>query len=154
MERTTAKQIFDELLNMSGSKASVKIKSRFPGGRNVGGKYRPSDHSVTMYLDEIKKQCITLFGSLEDYERLLRIVFAHELGHAEDSALSELSDRYDTCESELERKRIALRIEENAWDYARSLVPDADIEMLDTVIYYSLQAYRDAIAEETAREIA
>lgn len=154
MERTTAKQVFEELLRASGSTVSVNIKSRFPGGRNVGGKYSISNHSVTMYLGEIKKQCITLFGSLEGYEQLLRIVFAHELGHAEDSTLAALSDRLDTCTSELERKRIALRIEENAWDYAQELLPDADRQMMDTVIYYSLQAYREAIAQETAQEIA
>ncbi|WP_410770553.1 hypothetical protein [Fontibacillus sp. BL9] len=154
MERTAAKQIFDELLEVSGSGVSVKMKSRFPGGRNVGGKYSMSDHSVTIYLGEIKKQCMTLFGSLDGYGQLLRIVFAHELGHAEDAALADLSDRLDTCESELERKEIALRIEENAWEYALKLVPDADKQMMDTVIYYSLHAYREAIAQETAQEIA
>lgn len=154
MERTTAKQIFDELLKESGSGVSVVIKSRFPGGRNVGGKYSISDHSVTMYLGEIRKQCMTLFGSLEGYEQMLRIVFAHELGHAEDAELAVLSDRLDTCESELARKQIALRIEENAWDFARKLIPDSDRQMMDTVIYYSLLAYREAIAQEAAQVIA
>ncbi len=154
MERTTVKQILDELLEASGSEVSVNMKSRFPGGRNVGGKYSISDHSVTMYLGEIKKQCLTLFGSVDDCERMLRIVFAHELGHAEDVMLDELSQRLDTCDSELERKRIALRIEENAWDYAKKLVPDTDRQMMETVIYYSLQSYREAIAQETAQEIA
>lgn len=154
MERTTAKQILDELLEVSGSEVSVHIKSRFPGGRNVGGKYSLSDHSVTMYLGEIKKQCLTLFGSVDGCERLLRIVFAHELGHAEDAMLAELSNRLDICDSELERMRIALRIEENAWEYAMKLVPDTDRQMMDTVIYYSLQSYREAIAQETAQEIA
>lgn len=154
MERTTAKQIFDELLKKSGSEVSVAMKSRFPGGRNVGGKYSISDHTVTMYLGEIKKQCIALFGSLEGYEQMLRIVFAHELGHAEDTELAALSERLDTCGSELARKQIALQIEENAWDFARRLVPDTDIQMMDTVIYHSLLAYREAIAQETAQVIA
>lgn len=154
MERTTAKRIFDELLDMSGSGVSVNIKSRFPGGRNVGGKYSIGDHSVTMYLGEIKKQCMTLFGTLDGYEAMLRIVFAHELGHAEDPMLSELSEEMDTCQTGLERKRIALRIEENAWDYARNLVPVQDRQMMETVIFYSLEAYREAIALESAQEIA
>ncbi|MNN92951.1 hypothetical protein D3C81_2113140 [compost metagenome] len=68
--------------------------------------------------------------------------------------LAELSNRLDICDSELERKRIALRIEENAWEYAMKLVPDTDRQMMDTVIYYSLQSYREAIAQETAQEIA
>ncbi|MNJ60358.1 hypothetical protein D3C77_560810 [compost metagenome] len=103
-----------------------------------------------MYLEEIKKQCLSLFGSLEAFPQVLRIVFAHELGHAEDSNLQELSDDLDNCDDELERKRIALRIEENAWDYAKTLLPDEDQSMLQTVIYYSLQSYREAIAGEIA----
>lgn len=149
MERT-AQLILDRLLAQSGSTVTLDVRSRFPGGRNVGGKYSITDHKVTMYLGEIKKQCLNLFGSLEAFPQVLRIVFAHELGHAEDASLQELSDLLDHCDNEQERRRIALRIEENAWDYAKTLVPEEDQSILQTVIYYSLKSYREAIAGEIA----
>ncbi|WP_211344432.1 hypothetical protein [Paenibacillus lentus] len=149
MERT-AQLIFDQLLMQSGSTVALDVRSRFPGGRNVGGKYNIADHKVTMYVGEIKKQCLSLFGSLEAFPQILRIVFAHELGHAEDANLQELSDLLDHCDNEQERKRIALRIEENAWDYAKKLIPEEDQSIMQTVIYYSLKSYREAIAGEIA----
>ncbi len=109
-----------------------------------------NEHKVTMYLGEIRKQCLNIFGTLDRYEEVLRIVFAHELGHAADAELAGLSDQLDTCENELERKKLALLIEENAWNYAVKVLPDADQGILQTMIYVSLQAYRDAIAQEIA----
>ncbi|GIP21861.1 MULTISPECIES: hypothetical protein [Paenibacillus] len=150
MDRTIAKQIFDDLVEQTGSQVTVNIRSRFPGGRNVGGKYSMNEHKVTMYLGEIRKQCLNIFGTLDRYEEVLRIVFAHELGHAADAELAGLSDQLDTCENELERKKLALLIEENAWNYAVKVLPDADQGILQTMIYVSLQAYRDAIAQEIA----
>ncbi|AWB46335.1 hypothetical protein DCC85_20640 [Paenibacillus sp. CAA11] len=150
MNRRTAKHILDELVERSGSTVSVTMRSRFPGGRNVGGKYSLDSHSITMYLSEIRKQAADIFGSQELEEDVLRIVFAHELGHAEDPLLVELSDRLYASEQEQERKRIALRIEENAWDYARALIPEVDPGMVETMIYFSLRAYRESIAEEIA----
>ncbi|WP_019635501.1 hypothetical protein [Paenibacillus fonticola] len=149
MERT-AKCIIDELLTQSGSKVSVDVRLRFPGGRNVGGKYSMAHHKVTMYLEEIKKQCLSLFGSLDAFPQVFRIVFAHELGHAEDASLKVLSDLLDASGYEMERNRIALRIEENAWDYAKTLIPEEDQSIMQTVIYCSLKSYRDAIAGEIA----
>ncbi|WP_433944433.1 hypothetical protein [Paenibacillus sp. SN-8-1] len=150
MNRTIAKQIFDELVARTGSQVTVRIRGRFPGGRNVGGKYSMNEHGITMYLDEIRKQCQNIFGSLERYEEVLRIVFAHELGHSADRDLSMLSDRFDMCEDELERKKIALLIEENAWHYAEEILPEVDQSLLQTMIYVSLQSYREAIAQEIA----
>ncbi|RUT33374.1 hypothetical protein EJP77_06920 [Paenibacillus zeisoli] len=150
MNRTIAKQIFGELVARTGSLVTVSIRGRFPGGRNVGGKYSMNDHCITMYLDEIKKQCLNIFGSLERYEEVLGIVFAHELGHSADIHLAALSDRYDMCEDELERKKIALLIEENAWHYAEEILTEADQSVLQTMIYVSLQSYREAIAQDIA----
>lgn len=150
MDRTIAKRIFDDLVEQTGSQVHVSIRSRFPGGRNVGGKYSMNEHQITMYLGEIQKQCLNIFGSLERYEEVLKIVFAHELGHASDSDLAALSERLDVCEDELEQKKIALRIEENAWNYAVEVLGDADQSVLQTMIYVSLQSYREAIAQEIA----
>lgn len=147
-----ARRIVKQLLKQSGSQAQVRLKHRFPGGRNVGGKYSMFDHSITLYLYEIRKQCRIMFGSapLSLCKQLLRIVLAHELGHAQDAQLSELSDSMDACESRLDRSRLALQIEENAWNYARQLLPAASVEMLEVVMEHSLRAYREVLAEEQA----
>ncbi|WP_223066057.1 hypothetical protein [Paenibacillus caui] len=150
MERTTAKRMVKQLVERSGSKVALKMESRFPGGRNVGGKYTMKDHSITLYLEEIDKQALRIFGTLDVAQDVLKIIAAHELGHAEDKELSALSEQLDTCESELEGKRIALRIEENAWGFARELVPEVDPVLMDTMVYCSLHSYREAIAEGIA----
>lgn len=154
MYTLNARMIVKQLLKQSGSQAQVRLKHRFPGGRNVGGKYNISDHSVTLYLYEIRKQCRIMFGStsLSLCKQLLRIVLAHELGHAQDPQLSELSDSMEACESRLDRSRLALQIEENAWNYARNLLPAASMEMLEVVVRHSLSAYHEVIAEEQARQ--
>lgn len=155
MEKKQAKPIVERLIARSGSSAALKLKGRFPGGRNVGGKYTMGDHSITLYLDEINKQALRLFGTLDVAGELLKIIAAHELGHAEDARLPELSSLLDTCASEPERNRIALQIEENAWNYAVELLSEelrseADAELLKAMIHYSLQPYREAVAESIA----
>lgn len=149
-----AKPIVKHLLKKSGSRAQVRLRHRFPGGRTVGGKYSVSDHSVTLYLWGIRKQCRMMFGSTASSlcKQLLQIVLAHELGHAQDQMLSELSDSMDACESVLDRCRLALQIEENAWDYARQLLPASSLGMLEVVAGHSLSAYHDVIAAEQARQ--
>lgn len=150
MNKTAAKLVVEQLLARSGSTVSLKLRSRFPGGRNVGGKYTMKDHSVTLYLEEIRIQAMHIFGSVDCAEEVLKIVAAHELGHAEDPELQTLSARLDDCQSEREQHLIALQIEENAWNFARTILPDVDSGLLDTMIYFSLQAYRDAVAEDIA----
>lgn len=154
MYNLSARTIVNQLLKQSGSQVGIKLRHRFPGGRNVGGKYNIDDHTVTLYLTEIRKQCRVMFGSASAplCRQLLRIVLAHELGHAEDPQLSELSDSMDSCGSPLERSKLALQIEENAWSYARQLLPAACSEMLDIVVQHSLRSYYEVIAEEQARQ--
>lgn len=146
--------IVKRLLKESGSRAQVRLRHRFPGGRMVGGKYNASDHRVTLYLWGIRKQCRMMFDSTASSlcKQLLQIVLAHELGHAQDETLSELSDSMDACESVLEHCRLALRIEENAWNYARELLPPSSLGMLEVVADHSLSAYHDVIAAEQARQ--
>ncbi|ANS76192.1 hypothetical protein AWM70_17715 [Paenibacillus yonginensis] len=150
MNKTAARLVVEPLLERSGSTVSLKLKSRFPGGRNVGGKYTMKDHSVTLYLEEIGIQARQIFGTEEYAEDVLKIVAAHELGHAEDAELPLLSEQLDECQSEPEYNRLALRIEENAWDFARRLLTEVDSGLLDTMIYFSLKAYREAVAEGIA----
>lgn len=146
LNKRTARKIIQELLYRSGNEVPVRLHYRFPGKRMVGGKYSMSDRSVTMYLGEVKKQSRLLFGSAACWRPLFAIVFAHELGHASDPELPALCSRLDACEDELERSRTALRIEENAWDYARRLIPEIDPRMLERVMDDSLLAYRQAAA--------
>ena len=98
-------------------------------------------HTVTLYTESIAEQCQQLFGSREFLAACVAIIFAHELGHAEDTELQDLSDRMDVC-SGRERSLIALRIEENAWTYAERLLPDIDRERFSLIVERSLHPYR------------
>ncbi|MCF2944740.1 hypothetical protein [Paenibacillus tarimensis] len=144
MSRITA------LIKLSGSSVRLNVENYFPDNRNVGGKYKMSDHSITLYLKEIEEQCSSLLGSLEQLDEYITIIFAHELGHAEDHELTELSDRLDSAFSEMEHNLIALRIEENAWRYAREILGLAAGQLFDTIVEHSLQAYRLSVQADIA----
>lgn len=137
--------IVDEILSQSGSSVKVELEDYFPGDRFAGGKYNLGSHTITLYIEEIKAQCLQIFSSLDRFEDYLRIVFAHEIGHAEDSRLLDLIDEMDMCSNEFISKRIALKIEENAWDYARRLIPETIHPLMETIIAYSLEPYYEAL---------
>ncbi|WP_246063093.1 hypothetical protein [Paenibacillus ehimensis] len=139
-----------DLLQRSGSKVSVKLKKHFPGGRLVGGKYQMASHTVTLYEEEIKRQCSRLFGSLDRLEEYTAVIFAHELGHAEDPQLEDLSLLLDGELTIQERNWTALQIEENAWRYAEKLLADMDQAFLAKIITESLAAYREKVAGDIA----
>ncbi|PLR78981.1 hypothetical protein CU633_02630 [Bacillus sp. V3-13] len=150
MELQQIEKIVDELLLRSRSNVSVKLEAFFPGDRFVGGKYNLGSHTITMYIEEIKNQCLRIFGSLDKFTEYFMVVFAHELGHAEDKELDELSFQLETCKSELEKKKIALKIEENAWVYARKITPEIDEPVFETIVFRSTESYRRGIELETA----
>ncbi|MFY4776393.1 hypothetical protein [Metabacillus sp. RGM 3146] len=138
------KPITDALLLKSGSSTSLAIEKVFPDGRLIGGKYNTDSHTVTIYIEVIKKQCLQIFQSLEYFPDYLKAVLAHEIGHAEDGDLPMLADKLeDPNLTEQGRKQIALQIEENAWHYAVKLIPEIDQGFLQTIIYYSLKEYKD-----------
>ena len=141
-------QITSTLQARAGSSANVILTKDFPGNRIAGGKYNLSTDTITMYLDEIKTQCKMLFSTLDYFYEYFTVVFAHELGHAEDQELEELVDKMDVA-SEFERKRIALQIEENAWCIAKSLIPEIDKNFTNEIIHESLLFYRDQVKTET-----
>ncbi|BFH13902.1 hypothetical protein WJ0W_003730 [Paenibacillus melissococcoides] len=68
---------------------------------------------------------------------------AHELGHAADAELERLSAAMDMGGTPADIRRIALRIEENAWAYAVSLLPEIDDAFIQAIIDESLRAYRE-----------
>lgn len=150
MKKSVLNRMVTELLCRSGSGVTVKLDSYFPGGRLIGGKYVMNSHSVTMYTEVIKQQCLQLFGSLESVHDYFAVVFAHELGHAADTGLRQLSDELEYCADDLKRKEIALQIEENAWNNAMPWISDIDPAMIHIIMDQSLAAYREDLAPVTA----
>ncbi|MFB9328426.1 hypothetical protein ACFFSY_21045 [Paenibacillus aurantiacus] len=150
LDKAIAERLVRRLLESSGSSVRVVLEDSFPGGRMIGGKYSLSTHTITMYISEIASQCMQLFGSdlqLADY---FEVVFAHELGHAEDSNLPELARRLEENMAAVETAHTALLIEENAWAYALKLLPDAEPAFVDRIIEHSLASYFDAIDQASA----
>ncbi len=150
MNKSELNRITQELLRRSGSSVTVEMEAYFPGGRLIGGKYVMNSHSVTMYTEVIRQQCLQLFGTLELFSAYFAVVFAHELGHSMDLTLTELCDRMDRTVDEWEQKQIALQIEENAWNNAMPWLQDMDPDFIRIIVDRSLEAYR----EEPAPEIA
>ncbi|MFC7678671.1 hypothetical protein [Paenibacillus sp. GCM10028914] len=150
MNKSVLNRTVSELLRRSGSEVTVKFQSYFPGGRLIGGKYVMNTHSVTMYTEVIKQQCLQLFGSLDLVNEYFAVVFAHELGHAADTNLPKLCDELDSCADDAKRKEIALQIEENAWNNAMSWIMDIDPAMISIIVDQSLEAYREELAPVTA----
>ncbi|MBT2763770.1 hypothetical protein [Paenibacillus sp. ISL-20] len=150
MNKSELNRITQELLRRSGSSVTVEMEAYFPGGRLIGGKYVMNSHSVTMYTEVIRQQCLQLFGTLEPFHAYYAVVFAHELGHSMDLMLTELCDRMDRTVDEWEQNQIALQIEENAWNNAMPWIQDMDPGFVQVIVDRSLEAYR----EEPAPEIA
>ncbi|MBO3285124.1 hypothetical protein MKY98_24710 [Paenibacillus sp. FSL M8-0228] len=149
MERYQAERIVAELLERAAIGVIVKLEKRFPGGRLIGGKYAMNAHAITMYTDVIETQCLQMFGSIDRVEEYFTVVLAHEIGHAADTELVDLSDALEQESGIGTRQRLALQIEENAWNYALGLVPEIDATFISAVIDESLLAYRVPIMEQS-----
>ncbi|MCM3125939.1 hypothetical protein QNH36_20470 [Mesobacillus sp. AQ2] len=145
MKNLQIEKIVERILVQSGSSVKVELEDFFPGDRFAGGKYNFGSHTITLYIEEIKAQCLQLFSSLDQYENYLAVVFAHEIGHAEDRELAELIQKMDGTTNDVSKKGIALQIEMNAWDFARTLIPSKLHPFMDTIIHYSLQPYYEAL---------
>jgi hypothetical protein len=142
-----------ELLDRSGSTVKVVLEDLFPGGRLVGGKYNPVNHTITLYRETIRQQCMQLFGTEDHYVIYAAVVFAHELGHSEDRQLSQLSELLDSPLLNMrEKETIALKIEKNAWVFAAKLFPEwKQAAFLQEIVYQSLTPYYKAITTHFAR---
>lgn len=151
MNKSELNRIMQELLRRSGSSVTVETEAYFPGGRLIGGKYVMDSHSVTMYTEVIRQQCLQLFGTLEPFEAYFAVVFAHELGHSMDLMLSTLCNRMDDALDEREQNQIALQIEENAWNNALPWLQDFDPEFVRAIMECSLEAYHEALTPEIAQ---
>ncbi|MDO3410120.1 hypothetical protein QWJ34_10140 [Saccharibacillus sp. CPCC 101409] len=147
MNRTLIEDTIADILTRSDSRIEVVLENLFPGKRLVGGKYNLDDNRITLYLGVLEEQCIQLFGTLDDFEEYVRIVLAHELGHANDPELEYLSERLVKIRGNLSRIRVTLRLEENAWRYADDLVRTENPALFDTIMGQSLSGYYEALPE-------
>lgn len=145
MKNLQIESIVETILVQSGSSVQVELEDFFPGDRFAGGKYNFGTHTITLYIEEIKAQCLQLFSSLNKFEDYLAVVFAHEIGHAEDRQLAGLIQQMEEIGNDVLKKKVALQIEMNAWDYARMLIPEKLHPFMDTIIGYSLEPYYDAL---------
>ncbi|MBT2694926.1 hypothetical protein [Bacillus sp. ISL-55] len=145
MKNLQIENIVETILVQSGSSVQVELEDFFPGDRFAGGKYNFGTHTITLYIEEIKAQCLQLFSSLDQFEDYLAVVFAHEIGHAEDGELAELIQQIEETGNDVLKKKVALQIEMNAWDYARMLIPEKLHSFMDTIIGYSLEPYYEAL---------
>ncbi|MDO7906417.1 hypothetical protein Q5741_08300 [Paenibacillus sp. JX-17] len=150
MDSFTATRIINELLERANIGVSVQLESVFPGGRLVGGKYGMNSHTITLYTEVILDQCLQLFGTLERAEDYFAVIAAHEIGHAADMELGSLCEAMESSMMPAERSRIALQIEENAWNYALQLIPEIDAVFISTIIDESLAAYREQVQSDIA----
>ncbi|KUP04008.1 hypothetical protein Q73_14380 [Bacillus coahuilensis m2-6] len=132
------------------SNVNIIIKDYFPENKLVGGKYHVGSHTVTVFIEEIRKQCLQIFQSEEPLQDFITIVTAHEIGHAEDVELLDLIDQLDTATSEKEKVLIKLKIEENAWDFAATIIPRRLEGMLTVIRGISLQLYYDQLEERVS----
>ncbi len=143
-------QVVSELIMRSNSGVRVKIEVCFPEKRLVGGKYHMGSHTVFLYKEEIKEQCICLFGSMDRLNEYIAVIFAHELGHSEDHELKELAALLDSLLSDREQAEICLHIEENAWRYARCLLSHMDPLFIENIVRESLAGYYQKLDINTA----
>ncbi|WP_141771959.1 hypothetical protein [Rossellomorea aquimaris] len=148
MTKERYQQIVDELLGRLDSELNVILERTFPGKRLVGGKYSMSTHSITMFTDNVTEQCFRMYGKAECLPEYFRVVLAHELGHAHDKELEVLAGRLDEADIE-ERSRLMLRIEENAWKFARTILYDVAPAFLKEIERQSLAPYYKAVEEES-----
>ncbi|GGN93642.1 hypothetical protein [Saccharibacillus kuerlensis] len=147
MNRTLIEHIVTDVLTRSNSEIEVVLENLFPGRRLVGGKYSLDDNRITLYLGVLEEQCKLLFGSLEPFEEYVRVVLAHELGHAHDPELEYLSERLVRIRGKVSRTRVSLRLEENAWRYADNLVRIENPAVFDTIRGQSLTGYYELLPE-------
>lgn len=111
----------------------------------VGGKYHLASHTVFLYKEEIVRQCCELFGSSCRLKEYIAVILAHELGHAQDPELEQLAAALDGPLTGRQEAEIRLRIEENAWAYAVSLLTEADSSFLHIIMDESLFSYRNQL---------
>lgn len=134
-------QIANELLYVSNSLVEVKIEENCPLNRNIGGKYSLNEHSITLYIAEIKKQCELLFPGKNVFLDYTAVILAHELGHATDESLLPLIELQEKTKEPLKRRQIDFLIEFQAWKNAKKLIPNIPSSFFNYIKRHSLEYY-------------
>jgi hypothetical protein len=147
LTREIFQNVVDEMLGHLDCKLNVMMEDAFPGRRLVGGKYSMNTNSITMFTEDVTEQCLLMFPGDEVLLDYFKVVFAHELGHAHDKELEELAERLDWAE-EQERNQLMLRIEENAWRFARRILKDVAPSFLEEIEFRSLAPYYQAVDKD------
>jgi hypothetical protein len=147
LTRERFQYVVDEMLSRLESDLNVVLEDAFPGKRLVGGKYSLSTRSITMFMKDVTEQCLRLFPGDELLLDYFKVVFAHELGHAYDEKLIELADQLDEADG-TERNLLMLEIEENAWRFARSILPDITLSFVEEIESQSLAPYYLAVEKD------
>jgi hypothetical protein len=147
LTRERFQNVVDEMLSRLDSNLNVVLEDAFPGKRLVGGKYSMGTRSITMFMKDVTEQCLRLFPDDELLMDYFKVVFAHELGHAYDGELVELAEQLDETNG-TERNRLMLQIEENAWRFARTILPDLALSFVEEIERQSLAPYYLAVEKD------
>ncbi|MEG9298829.1 hypothetical protein V6B33_20435 [Mangrovibacillus sp. Mu-81] len=147
MTRARFQNVVDEMLGRLDRELDVVLEDAFPGKRLVGGKYSMGTQSITMFMEDVTEQCLRLFPEGELLLDYFKVVFAHELGHAYDKELVDLAHKLDGADGS-ERNRLMLQIEENAWIFARSILPDLALSFVEEIESQSLAPYYLAVEKD------
>ncbi|MFP3472695.1 hypothetical protein R0J90_21815, partial [Micrococcus sp. SIMBA_144] len=54
--------IVRRLQKQASMNVPIQLTDYFPGERLIGGKYSLETNMITIYMEEVRKQCILLFG--------------------------------------------------------------------------------------------
>ncbi|MBF0706455.1 hypothetical protein IQ283_07505 [Alkalihalobacillus hwajinpoensis] len=133
--------ISHKLLRDSGLDVQIQLKDYFPERRLIGGKYSLETNQVTIYVEEVRTQCVKLIGSEEQFLDFFTVILAHELGHAADSNLPILASKRAHTECLEMKKQVSILIENNAWNYAYNLVPQFK-DILALLKEHSMKLYK------------
>jgi hypothetical protein len=134
-------QIVKEMNDRCPKHFTVRLETKNENGRQIGGKFNLDDQIITLYTEEISRQCQLFFQGDLSALQYGKVILAHELGHALDPQLSRLSRSLEEASDPFHKTRISLLIEANAWKIAKSLLPDVPKSVFSKIRSVSLEHY-------------
>ncbi|MYL62977.1 hypothetical protein GLW07_06350 [Bacillus hwajinpoensis] len=132
--------IVRRLQKQASMNVPIQLTDYFPGERLIGGKYSLETNMITIYMEEVRKQCILLFGSEDHLNDYFTVIVAHELGHAADKSLVLLAKERSSTRCVNKKRQLSIIIEDNAWKFAMKLIPELS-HILVTVRNQSMDLY-------------
>ncbi|WP_273832683.1 hypothetical protein [Guptibacillus sedimenti] len=134
--------IVSRLQEQASMNVPIQLTDYFPGERLIGGKYSLETNMITIYMEEVRKQCILLFGSDDHLNDYFTVIVAHELGHAADKSLVLLAKQRSSTRCVNKKRQLSIIIEDNAWKFAMKLIPELS-HILVPVRNQSMDLYRE-----------